>query len=112
MKWPSFRKVWGQSLRDTVLMGFGAWIIWTEVYSSQPNGYLILVGFGFMVPSGRSAIITLLSEPGQSSESSQKPELPDSGSSRREDTGEGETSLYRFGVYMRGSYCAVVAVHC
>jgi hypothetical protein len=57
-------------LRDVVLLGFGAWIIWKQVYALNPNGYLALIGFALMVPSARSAIIKILSEPGSSSSSS------------------------------------------
>ena len=71
MKWQSILR---QNFRDVVLMGFGAWIIWTEVYTKAPNGILILVGVSFMLPSARVAIISILSEPGSSSASSPPPE--------------------------------------
>lgn len=67
MKWERFLR---QSARDILLMGFGGWVIWKEVYASTPNGYLILVGFACMVPSARAAIIAILSEPGPSLRSS------------------------------------------
>lgn len=63
-----------KGLRDVVLLGFGAWIIWKQVYSVNPNGYLALIGFALMVPSARSAIIKILSDPGSSLGSSEHPE--------------------------------------
>jgi hypothetical protein len=86
VKWQSILR---QNLRDIVLMGFGGWVIWTEVYTKIPNGYLILVGFGCMVPSARAAIISILSEPGSSSGSSHPPSPPPSQSSPPEDAGDG-----------------------
>ena len=71
-----------KGFRDVILLGFGAWIIWKQVYALNPNGYLAAIGFGMMVPSARSAIIKILSEPGQSSSSSQsQQESPSSKSS-------------------------------
>lgn len=71
-----------KGFRDVILLGFGAWIIWKQVYALSPNGYLAAIGFGMMVPSARSAIIKILSEPGQSSSSSQsQQESPSSKSS-------------------------------
>jgi hypothetical protein len=51
-------------------MGFGGWIIWKQVYAVTPNGYLALIGLACMIPSGRAAVIAILSEPGSSSASS------------------------------------------
>jgi len=59
-----------QNFRDVVLTGFGAWIIWKQVYSQNPNGYLALIGLAFMLPSARAAVISILSEPGPSLPSS------------------------------------------
>ena len=74
MKWQSILR---QNLRDIVLLGFGAWVIWKEVYTASPNTALILAGFGCMVPSARAAILSILSEPGSSSGSSpQHPSSP------------------------------------
>lgn len=74
MKWHSTLR---KNFRDIVLMGFGGWIIWKQVYSLNPNGYLALVGLACMIPSGRAAIISILSEPGSSSHSSPSaPEEP------------------------------------
>jgi hypothetical protein len=77
-----------RSFRDTVLMGFGGWIIYKQVYAPDPNGYLALIGFACMVPSARAAIISILSETGQSSGSApSQGELPPASSSHK-DTGE------------------------
>lgn len=67
MRW---RDAIRKNFRDIVLMGFGGWIIWKQVYAQYPNGYLALVGLACMIPSGRAAIISILSEPGSSSSSS------------------------------------------
>ena len=83
MKWQSILR---QNLRDVVLLGFGAWIIWKEVYAAAPNTALILAGFGCMVPSARAAILSILSEPGSSSESPAPPQQRPSQSSHSEDT--------------------------
>ena len=84
MKW--HEKV-RSGIRDTILLGFGMWVIWTQIYAKNPNGYLILVGFGSMVPSARAAIISVLSGPGSSSSS---PEQQQRGRHRRysEDIGD------------------------
>ena len=70
LKWLSILQ---KGLRDVVLLGFGAWIIWKEVYSVNPNVYLAGIGFAMMLPSARSAIIRILLEPGSSSSSSSPP---------------------------------------
>ena len=93
VKW---RALVRQSARDILLMGFGGWIIWKEVYASVPNGYLILVGFACMVPSARSAIIAILSEPGSSSSSSShqsEQQLPPGSQPSSGVNGEGKKSL-------------------
>src|SRR5450756_16850 len=90
-KWLSLIR---QSIRDVLLLGFGAWIIWKQVYAATPNPYLAFVWFGCMFPSARSAISTILSVPGQSSESSQPPEQPHSPPSVSGDTGEGKEKLH------------------
>lgn len=73
MKW---RDAIRKNFRDIILMGFGGWIIWKQVYAQYPNGYLALVGLACMIPSGRAAIISILSEPGSSSQSSHSPSEP------------------------------------
>lgn len=71
-----------KNFRDVVLLGFGAWIIYKQVYALNPNGYLALIGFGMMVPSARFAITKILSEQSSSSSSSDSPpELPPASSS-------------------------------
>jgi hypothetical protein len=77
-----------QSFRDVILMGFGAWIIWKQVYAQNPNGYLAIIGFACMVPSARAAIIAILSEHGPSSPSPPPPQLPPPPSSPPGGTGE------------------------
>lgn len=78
MRW--LLKGFRQNFRDVVLTGFGGWIIWKQVYAVTPNGYLALVGLACMLPSGRAAIISILSEPGPSWRSSpsapEQPSLP------------------------------------
>lgn len=59
-----------KGFRDVFLLGFGAWIIWKQVYALSPNGYLAAIGFGMMLPAGGSAIFKILSEPGSFSSSS------------------------------------------
>lgn len=85
MKWLAVLRV---SFRDVFLMGFGGWVIWKEVYATNPSGTLALIGFACMVPSARHAIISILSEPGPSSESQQHPPAQSSESSRQEGTGD------------------------
>jgi hypothetical protein len=85
VKWLSILQ---RGFRDVILLGFGAWIIWKQVYAVNPNGYLALIGFALMVPSARSAIIKLLSEPGSSSSSPPPPEAPSSAKSSGGGTGE------------------------
>jgi hypothetical protein len=81
---------WQQILRhviqDYALPGFGAWIIWKQVYAEVPNGYLAAIGFACMFPAARSAIAPILSAPGQSSESSPPQVGQSQHSSKSEDT--------------------------
>lgn len=71
MNWLSIMQ---RGFRDIFLLGFGAWIIWKQVYALAPNGYLAAIGFGMMVPAAGSAVIKILSEPGSFSSSSPPPE--------------------------------------
>jgi hypothetical protein len=74
VNWPSILQ---KAFRDIFLLGFGAWVIWKQVYALSPNGYLAAIGFGMMVPSAGTAIIKILSEPGSfSSSSPSQEELP------------------------------------
>ena len=69
MKWQSILR---HLVQDYVLTGFGAWIIYKQVYAATPNGYLALIGFAVMFPAARSAIVTILSSPGPPSPLSQE----------------------------------------
>ena len=87
--WP---KAW-EALRDVGLTGFGAWIIWRQVYAPSPSVPLIILGGALMVPAARANIAALLpillgtSEPSPSSSSPQA--LPPGHSSPQEEgTGE------------------------
>src|SRR5882762_5659282 len=62
-----------KGFRDVFLLGFGAWVIWKQVYALSPNGYLAAIGFGMMVPAAGTAFIKILSEPGSFSSSSPPP---------------------------------------
>ena len=66
MKWWSI--AW-QVTRDVGLTGFGAWVIWKQVYAAQPNPTLLLVALGCITPAARSAVTAILSGPGPTSES-------------------------------------------
>lgn len=61
MKW---QEILRHLVQDYAMPGFGAWIIWSQVASANPNGYLALIGFAVMFPAARSAIVTILSSPG------------------------------------------------
>lgn len=67
MKWLSI--AW-QLVRDVGMTGFGVWIIWTQVERPDPNGTLLAVALVCIAPAARSAVTTVLSGPGSSSESS------------------------------------------
>jgi hypothetical protein len=71
---------WAQTawtlLRDVGLTGFGMWVIYTQVESMSPNAALLVVALGCIAPAARSAVATILSAPGSSSESLQSPEEP------------------------------------
>jgi hypothetical protein len=75
-------------LRDIGLTGFGIWIIYKQVESLSPNAALLVVALGCIAPAARSAVATILSAPGSSSESpplhaeppsSSSPPLPSEG---------------------------------
>jgi hypothetical protein len=68
-------------LRDVGLTGFGIWIIWTQVEAASPNAALLVVALGCIAPAARSAVATILSGPGASSESSRPQEEQPSSSS-------------------------------
>jgi len=78
VKWLSI--LW-QLVRDVALTGFGVWVIWTQVERPDPNGTLLAVALVCIAPAARSAVATVLSGPGSSSESPRPPaELPPSSS--------------------------------
>lgn len=66
MKW--VQTAW-TLLRDIGLTGFGMWIIYKQVESVSPNAALLVVALGCIAPAARSAVATILSVPGESSES-------------------------------------------
>ena len=75
MKWVSI--LW-QLVRDVGMTGFGVWVIWTQVERPDPNGTLLAVALVCIAPAARSAVTTVLSGPGASSESSHPQEEPQS----------------------------------
>lgn len=79
-------------LRDAVLLCFGGWVVYREVYSVTPNNFLILVGFALMVPSARVAVLSVLSGLSESSSSDHSSSTPESQPHSKEDTGEREKS--------------------
>lgn len=85
MKWDS---ILGRIVKDYPVTLFGAWIIYKQVYATDPNGYLALIGFGCMFPAARAAISTIWSTPGSSSSSPPPEQEPRSVSSRPEGTDE------------------------
>jgi hypothetical protein len=66
-------------------MIFGGWIIYKQVYALNPNGYLALIGFGFMMPAAVPAILSILSIAGSSSQSQPPRQESSSRSSSQED---------------------------
>lgn len=88
----SWIKLW-EGLRDVGLTGFGAWIIWRQVYAPSASVPLIILGGALMVPAARANIAALLpillGTPESSSSSPPPPGLPSGHSSTREGgTGE------------------------
>jgi hypothetical protein len=78
-----------QGFRDVVMLGFGAWIIYKQVYAINPNAYLAAIGFACMFPAARSAVVTILSAPGQSLPSSPQQEERQSQPSQSGGIGDG-----------------------
>jgi len=78
VKWAS--TLW-QLTRDVGLTGFGVWLIWTQAHQAEPNGTLLAVALVCIAPAARSAVTTVLSAPGSSSESSPRHPAPPSESS-------------------------------
>lgn len=67
-----------QLTRDVLLTGFGVWVIWKQVEAPVPDTALLVVALGCIAPAARSAVATILSGPGASSESPELPEEPQS----------------------------------
>lgn len=78
-------------IRDIGLTGYGAWIIWRQVYATSVSVPLVILGGALMVPAARANILALLVH--AAGESSSSPpssgELPSAPSSHRE-AGTGE----------------------
>lgn len=87
MKWVDL--LW-QLVRDVLLTGLGAWIIWKQVESPVPDTALLVVALGCIAPAARSAVATVLSGPGSSSSSQHLPEELPSESLPPEGGGTGE----------------------
>jgi hypothetical protein len=85
VKWQSILR---HIIQDYALTGFGAWIIWKQVYAQVPNAALAAIGFACMFPAARAAVLTILSAPGQSSESPPDHSEQQSRSYRSEGNGE------------------------
>jgi len=87
----SWLKAW-EPLRDVGLTGFGAWIIWRQVYTASPSVPLIILGGALMVPAARAniaALLPILLGTSEHSPSSPSPQaLPQARSSDQERTGE------------------------
>jgi hypothetical protein len=77
VKWLSI--LW-QLVRDVMLTGYGMWVIWSQVQRPDPNGTLLAVALVCIAPAARSAVTTVLSGAGSSSESSHPPAEPPSAS--------------------------------
>jgi len=87
----SWLRAW-EPLRDVGLTGFGAWIIWRQVYAPSPSVPLIILGGALMVPAARAniaALLPILLGTSESSPSSSSPQAqPPGPSSHQEGTGE------------------------
>jgi hypothetical protein len=66
-------KILRQLVRDVLFTGIGVWIIWKQVESQDPNTALLVFAGACFWPAARSAVATILSGPGQSSESPAPP---------------------------------------
>lgn len=72
MKW--YQTLWQQLIRDVLVPGLGTWIIWKQVEAAVPSTPLLLFAGACFWPAARSAVITILSGPGSSSEPREPPE--------------------------------------
>lgn len=83
-------KAW-ELIRDVGLTGYGAWIIYRQVYSLSVSIPLIILGGALMVPAARANILALLVRgTGESSSSSPPPPEPPSAPSPHRGAGTGE----------------------
>lgn len=86
----SWLRLW-ELLRDVGMTGYGAWIIYRQVYSLNVSVPLIIVGGALMVPAARANILALLLRgTGESSLSSPPPPEPPSAASSPPEVGTGE----------------------
>jgi len=86
VKWVSILR---QLIRDVLIPGLGAWIIWKQTEAAVPSTPLILFAGACFWPAGWSAVTTILSGLGSSSEPREPPQGPSSPSSLPEGgTGE------------------------
>lgn len=86
----SWLKAW-ELLRDVGMTGYGAWIIWRQVYSLDVSVPLLIVGGALMVPAARANILALLLRgPGESSSPPPPPPEPPSAASSHQEVGTGE----------------------
>ena len=83
-------KAW-ELVRDVGLTGYGAWIIYRQVYSMSVSIPLIILGGALMVPAARANILALLVHAtGESSSSSLPPPEPPSAASSHQGEATGE----------------------
>lgn len=86
----SWLRAW-EVLRDVGLTGYGAWIIYRQVYSLNVSIPLIILGGALMVPAARANILALLVRgTGESSSSLPPPPGPPSAGSSPQGAGTGE----------------------
>lgn len=71
MKWLTILR---QLIRDVLVPGLGAWIIWKQTEVAVPSTPLLIFAAGCFWPTAQSAIISVLSAPWLSSGSREPPE--------------------------------------
>jgi hypothetical protein len=72
VKWAQI--IW-QLIRDVMLTGVGLWVIIKQANQPHPSAELLVVALGCIAPAARTAVTTILSGPGSSSESAPHPQL-------------------------------------
>ena len=87
MKW--LQTAW-RLVRDVGLTGLGGWVVYKQVYAAEPSTPLLIFSAACFWPAARSAVITVLSGPGSSSESPAPAAEPPSPSLPAERGGTGE----------------------